>query len=700
MQTGTQLYAPDGYEILARNRIYHLLRSDAVRERVLLLEFVCYTPNRQRRSAESEQSKTSSEIVSHRFFKPVIHVLSRYCFEQGLEQGAILQCEQQADLPLWFEGTTVDELRAFQTPAAGQKISHGERIDRILTHIGPLVSNLAGVFDADTPDAIINAHARACDPVQNETRLRRAFYTYVCFGFSRWSLHYPVHKIGRWDRMAIERKLGRPSKINGASHGYSSNNTEMIEKIIQGYRRFAGPGQHLIKIYRSTIRHIFGCVVQKSARGVKYFIHPAGMPFPTFDQFCYRIQQAFPLEIRQTYKYGHTRVRTKLVHSKGRFAEKFGNLMEATEHDAYQCSQVAKGYREGSHLPALYVVRVRCSTSGMIVGIGFSIGGETASAYRMALFCAAISKVKFCSLFGIEICEEDWPSIGVSLYTIHDRGVGCTATGGALDSQWQSVIKELAPSYAGQSKASIETSHPKSVKLEGAPHYRETNLSIPQLAVQEILRTIADNNSFEVSDRFNNVAIADQILPSPVSYWNYLGMRGRNHAICMHFDDAVRAYLTPIELSVRDDAIYFHNARFDSEALQESALLQKAHENGVYKIKGYMLDVCVRHLWVDLGDSLIEIDAMLSVRDGSEQLYISVAELEQLAQIRRDSIQEMRSHAVAARSEYEAIFEQHTGKAFEQETYKKGRNRRAKADSKKDRKEVIPYLRAAGGRRG
>ncbi|WP_287881868.1 hypothetical protein [Aquitalea sp.] len=706
MQTGTQLCAPEGFDVLCKDVVYHLLRSDPVRQRVLLLEFrrksIKHKAKTQGPSSSSNEKLGSAAAMasgSPDAFRPVMHYLSRHRFEQGLDDGLIVSCELQDELPPWFSGMSVDELRPYALSRLGRKKSHEDRIDRTLKHLWPLVQNLDQVLAAESPDTVINTHARACRPIQNETRLRIAFYAYVCFGFSRWALHYAVHCIGRWDRMGRERKLGRPSRIHGAHHGYGTNDPEMIDRILDGYRRFAGPGQHMSRIYRRTLTSRFGCVSQTDPSGRKCFVHPAGRPFPSEGQFAYRVAQAFPLEVRQVYKYGHARVRNRLTHSQGRFAESVGNLMERTEQDAYCCDQVAVGYLPGSHLPALWVVRIRCLASGMIVGIGFSVGSELASAYRMALFCAAIDKVKFASLFGIELKPHDWPSIGISPHVINDRGPGSTAKADPADAAFMPVIKEIAPSYSGQSKASVETLHPKQVKQEGKPQYKETRLTIPELAAQEILRAVADNHSTDVTARLNNEALKDQIIPTPATLWNYLDRKGRNHAINKRFEEAIRAFLDPIELTVRDDAVYFKDARFDSDALKHSGALQKAHDLGRYTLQGYMMSACVRHLWVDLGTELVQVDAMLSIRDGQEQLYISVLEIEQLQQIRQDAKLELKTHRLAARSEYEEVFEAHTGQTFEQATLKPGRSRRSKAISVKERQELMGYLRAAGGRK-
>lgn len=711
MHIGTQLVAPDGYDCLKRGVTYYLLRSDARTQRSVLVEFCQQEPKKRKRvsgraggkdttvTADSAPASSNDLCLSWSKPRPVLHFMSQARFELGLEEAFIIPSPAQQELPPWLDGLTIHDLQAYAEERPTRKKSHSERIDQMLVHLWPLVQNLDQVLAADMPDAVINAHARACRPQQNETRLRTAFYAYTCFGFCRWALHYAVQRIGRWERIGRDQKFGRPSKVNGEYHGYGSNDPEMIQMILEGYRKFAGPGQHMSKIYRRTMRTVFGCVSQTDGAGRKYFIHPAGRPFPTLGQFIYRVAQEYPLEARQIYKFGYARVRTRLQHSKGRFAESVGNLMERTEQDAYCCKEVAKGYLPGTHHPPVWVVRTRCITSGMIVGIGFSVGSEAASAYRMAKFCEAIDKVVFCRLLGLNIRPEDWPSVGVSPHVINDRGPGSTAKAEAADPALRPTIKESAPSYSGQSKASIETTHPKHVKLEGKPAYVETRLSIPQLAVQEVLRTIGDNHSIDVNSRLNNEAVIDRVFPTPISVWNYLDRRGRNHALPMSFEAAVRAYLTPIELTVRDDAVYFKEMRFNSEALQQSKILQRAHSCGNFKLKGFMLDVCVRHLWLDLGGELIEVDAMLAIRDGQEQLYISVIELEQLEQLRRNEKLALKTHQLAARSEFEAQFEAHTGQLFEQGVIKGGRSKRSKAASLEEGREILRYLRAIGGGR-
>lgn len=711
MQMGSQLHAPDGFDVLCKGIVYHLLRNDPNKQRAILVSFCRKEPNKKKssgkRGRKSDKSHDSTQDgprldslgTSIEDYSAVLSFLSSFQFELGLDGGEILLCEEQRELPPWFGTLKIDDLRACDLRHTDRKVSHEARTSRLMTHLEPLVHNLDQVLSALLPDKLINAHARACQPVQHEGRFRTAFYAYLCFGCTTWALHYSFQSIGRWDRKNHRGKLGRPSVQQGAQHGHGCTSQEMQDRIVEGYRKFSRSGVHLNTIYRRTVVEIFGCVPQKGPSGVMKFIHPAGLPFPSQDQFNYRISQVFPLKERQTHKLGQARVRNHLTHSIGRFTESVSSLMERTEQDGYQCKEVCKGYLPGSHLPPLLTVRIRCTASGIIAGVGFSVGAEKASAYRMALFCAAIDKVKFAQLFGLELTPQDWPSRGVSPHVINDRGPGSTSKADGKEEAFQFIIKEGAPSYSGQSKATVETLHPKAVKNEGSPTYQETQKSIPQLAQQEILRAVRDNNATDVTDRLNHRSLIAGVLPNPVAIWNHLDSLGRSHAVNMRFEEAVRAYLTPIEVTVQDDAVYFRDARFASKALTESGVLQAAHDTGRFKLRGYALDVCVRHIWVDLGHQLIEVDAQLSIRDGDGQLYVSVVELEQIQQIRRDGKREHRQHRQAVHADLEMRLQNATGEKFDQATNKPGRSKRGKKASIADRQQTVPHMQFTEGRK-
>ncbi|GAO91529.1 hypothetical protein PSA5_02450 [Pseudomonas syringae pv. actinidiae] len=128
--------------------------------------------------------------------------------------------------------------------------------------------------------------------------------------------------------------------------------------------------------------------------------------------------------------------------------------------------------------------------SGAVVALGFARGHETMEAYRMALFCMAIGKEKFAELFGGTLKAGDWSSVGLSKAFVFDRGPAAAMNcEDAID--WLSRL-ELTPTHSGQSKASVESSHPRE-KQSGDQRltFKVTSTSswLPALKSIEQLRT-------------------------------------------------------------------------------------------------------------------------------------------------------------------------------------------------------------------
>lgn len=577
MHLGEQLHAPYGFEGLAAGLAYHFLFSHQVRNRVLLVTFGA--PLIELPTAQTAPVQVKSTLV----------ILGRDRFEEAIRSELIRSCPHQRELPHWLGDVTVAKLLSHDKKGNQRQRSHAQRIDALLAHLWPALRSLEEILSADNPDAVLNRLARACSPAQNEKRFRAAFFAYIAFRREGLALHYPISKIGKWDRSAKGMKFGRPSLL-GAWHGHSSCSESMQTMCLEGFNRFATPGQSMRSIYRKTITKIFGCIPTTNSTQRKSFVHPEGKAYPTFGQFTYRVGQKHDLVTRQLLKYGSERVRSKLAPDQGAFSDAVTDAMQTLQYDGYFLSEVALGFEEGSHLPRLCVVRCVCLATGMIVGIGFSVGSERAEAYRMAKFCMAVNKVWYCSLYGITITEDQWPSVGLPLHEVTDRGPGATQGADANDDAFHPIIKELAPAYSGQSKANVETRHPKLVKFEGAPKIRTTRQSIVQLVQREIWRVIDSNNSTNVRSRCGPDAIRDRVLPTPVGVWNQLTRLGRSHAYQPHRDQAIRSYLWEVDLKVSEGSVYFQGFRFWSKAFRDSDLLRRP----ATQIKGYLLPTCVR----------------------------------------------------------------------------------------------------------
>lgn len=398
MHIGIQLEAPNGFEELEKSATYHFLSSDSTLGRVLLVRF-----------DETGKSQLAYLIA-----------IRQKKFESAIHEKAIVVAEKQSELPPWLvklEGVDLNLMDVERQKAIvkqegidldlsdvpRQKVikPHKRRVDERLIYIYGAIKDIENIFSAEKPEYVLNQYARRCKPVQNETRFRLWFFLYICFGRNVWALLPPFIRAGQWDRFRFpDKKFGRLSVARGKKSGHGCSE-EMIEKIENGYLKYCGLNVSMKTIYVKTMRLDFGCVVSGSGSEMKKIRHPKGEPFPSYDQFHYRVIKKYGLSDVQKTLYGKVRYRTRKSSSKGRFSAKLTNLMERIESDGYYTKEVPRGFLDGSSLQQLCVVRSRCSTSGMLTGIGFSFGKERSDAYRMALFSMAVPKPYFCSLFGI-----------------------------------------------------------------------------------------------------------------------------------------------------------------------------------------------------------------------------------------------------------------------------------------------------------
>lgn len=654
MKIGTQIVSPFGLQQMVQGQPYHFLKSHAASGRVFLVLF------------EGVENIT-----------PRAHIFSinRFTFEDAVIDGLIVPEPVQALLPPWLEQLDGVDLAMIDTCRPNAKYTHRSRVENRILLIATAIRDLDAILSTEDPTSEINRYARQCTPKQNETRFRTWLLTYLCFGRNQWVLLPPFHRIGHWDRLNNSgNKLGRHSISHGPGYGYSCD-AEMIEKIIKGYLKYSDNGVKLTSIYDQTMTNIFKCKVITTNNGMKKLIQPEGIPFPSFYQFYYRVHKEFGIESVQKTLYGEVRHRAKLAASKGRFSEAVANLMERIEADGYYTKDRPVGYLEGSSLPSICVVRCRDLLSGMILGIGFSLDKERSTAYRMMLFSMAVPKDYFCSLFAVDIDVATWPSEGLPPYFGVDRGPGAKSDLIA-DFEKRFPIRELAPSNSGQSKATVESSHPRSTKLEGEPNYIQSNLTPIEMARREIYRVKNYNESADMSDRIGPDPELAYLPPNPISIWNYYDARYRTDAQPMSIDDAVRTFLTPIELVVKKNGVWLNEQRYDSTELRATGLLDKVARSLSIKLSGYMLDMCVRHIWLDLEGRLLQLDAKLRIRDDDEKLYVSFAELQQWSEARRSVKSEFREHQRAANADYLQKFEEATDKSLFSPQRKSGRPKR------------------------
>lgn len=664
---GTQYVAPEGYGLLGKDCVYHLLYNDSRTLTVSLVHFAVRPAST--RCKKKPVAKLSSRV------EPLANFLrmDRCSFEDGVRSDKIIVAPTQDTLPCWLDGLIETNLEFSDERRKPYKKTHRERIDEKLAHIQPMVDQYKEVLASDDPERLLNRQARACTPRVNETRFRLWFFAYLAFGKKRFALHYPTQRIGRWQRLDSDVKRGRPNKSKGKGYGCNAS-AGMIKKILKSYTRLRGLGVAPSLIYRRALVREFGCRTRRSGkRGFCEFFHPEGKPFPTKAIYWYHVEKTFGKDKVRETRIGSVAERSKFAPFRGSFSSDVVNLMERVENDAYVMKEAPRGLLDNSVLKPIRVARIRDVRCGIFTGIGFSFGAETALAYRMARFCQAISKVKFCYLFGMVITEDQWPSQGSSAGDAQDRGPGATSGAFSQDPQFEPVIKTLGPTYSGQSHAVIESTHPRSLSNKEAPSFIRSDKNVVLLVRQEIDRLLGQNDSMDISNRIPDDLLELVDRPTPVCLWSALDRLGRNDAVPISFDEAVRAFLTKVPAIADRHGVRLFDRVFGSRAFDASGFRERLSGRQTVPVTVYVLDACVRHIWIEVQGRIIELDMQVQSRVTNDELYISLEDLRERAEFMKDQRRSLEEHRAATAAQREIDFKAATGKDLDSGTRVAGR---------------------------
>jgi hypothetical protein len=665
-----QIEAPEGYRNLAKGERYHVVSLVHVESRVLLVHFSAARIGNTKKKGKKRRRESRHQAQ--------LHKMVRCDFEQGLLDGHIRKVKDPASLPPWLSSLEAVDIEALDTrraisiarrlgagPGSSDETAddkcfrtHSRRIDDREALLAHAIDDLDTILAADDPEALLNRYARSCPVPQNETRFRVMFWTKVCFPWSRWALLGSYCRIGRWDRAAPEhlgKKFGRPAKSLGKHYGSPGCDPVFIQKVQESYLRHAAIGVPFLEVYRKALRVDFGCLSRRNEKGYQVLYQPQGKPFPTEHQFRYRIEKMIGRRQMQINVWGAERVRQKIAESQGRYSEAVANFMERTALDATHIKEVPRGLQEGSQLPQLIQASEADEATSVITGVGFTLGSEKGSAYRAALFCDAINKKKYCKLFGLEIEEEDWPTQGLSPNYRTDRGPGSKSqkTG---DADHQPAFQKLTPSYSPISNSTIESAHKRTVKLEGAPTYVVSSLTPVQMVKRALTEVIKQNKGRNVTEKLTPEMLIDGVPGTPLGIWKYLDDRMRTCAQQIPFESAVRMFLEPVEFIIKDGFVWLHGQRFRAQELRDwlPTTTKKT-------VKGYVLELCVRYAWIEVGKRIIEVEAVLPLRDDTSQLFVSLTELQQLGELKVKAQTNAAINAHAASVESMARQEEETG---------------------------------------
>lgn len=623
MQIGTKLIAPEGYLNLSADGDFYFLANSTRNHRALLV------------TMERGTREWDAHLV----------LLTQRDFEHGILSGKIVEAQSQPSVPPHLEGLEGIDLRSVETRRKAKK-SNIERAQERVLAIADYVSAWHEITVAPNPERFLNKMVMARG--QTPRRIRFWLLCYLCFGRSELALYPAFARIGHYDRTAdtVGPAYGTP---NGeadlvVTQRLSKEDIALIEKSFVNLARKSVP---LTRIYANAMIEFFHARTEYAADGNRRFFSHTGRALPTINQYRYRVKLLFsPYDITEAL-YGKNLARRKSA-NKGSFRETLTDFVEVVECDGFFPHEKPCSYVTGNELDAICVVRAICATTSQIVGIGFSLKGEHSIAYWMMLFSMAIDKKAFCALFGIDIEDSQWVGHGLPLRIVNDRGPGST-----LHNQLESLgpnrrvhtlpIREMTPSGSGQSKALIEGRHPKVLRLEEPNVYVKSEKTPWELAASEIYRCVHQNESHYLEDGYTATMAKNNVRQTPNAVAAHLIKVGRTHAQPMAFDDAVRQFLPQATVTLTRNGAVFRSITFKSEALTKAA-----PSKGVQKIKAYYLPLCLRHIWVEIGGQLFQLDNESIYKGGSKDINLSYTEAIQFERKKRKNLRRQKINRLAS----------------------------------------------------
>lgn len=604
-----------------------------------------------------------------------VHLLtpSRADFEAALAGQApkLVRLVVQYGLPPWLEASEGLDFSAMEERRyPDKKRTYREQAEDRLFKIAPALEQALRILNADDPLREVSKSARELERPSSvhPHRLQVWFFAYLLHGQDLWALKQPtLGCTGTWSRRGEahkQTKFGRPS-LSGASFGWPS--APMRERIVKGYLARASEGVTMASIHRRALIKDWGCHVVESD-GNHSYVHPENKPFPSYGQFRWVVVQELGLDQVQLKLYGAPRIRQKAPVELGNYTQQYANILEGLEVDAYYTERPTSMFSSEPGEP-LSVARGICCKTGAVVGVGFSLGVEAGEAYRSMLFCMAVPKAYIAWLYGIPEEHLNWIMQGLPPNFTSDRGPGGHRN--LADRLQQAFpIKSIVGSYSGQSKACVESSHPRDVKLDGAPKYRQSDLNAIEMVKREVYRAANDNHSSNIAPRLTDQEIIDfrkeGRTATPHHYWQYLDARCRTHARSLSLHDAVRAFWTPIKVTVDRNGVLHRHRYYSSDEFKESGLHKRLMaSSGPVELQGYVLSLAVRCLWFEHEGHLFQVEAKPRARIDKDDLNVPDAELENVDRERAVLESATRASTAAAVGKAESDFAAATGKAWD-----------------------------------
>lgn len=405
------------------------------------------------------------------------------------------------------------------------------------------------------------------------------------------------------ERKPSNCKRGRPSKLSKVNDIVLGVNVD--NKIRKNFSRGRSlfyenrQGRTLKDAFQLTLEKFFhqGYEIQN---GVLVPVLPPASELPTFAQFRYWhekekniTQEKISREGERRFNLSHRAVlgdSTQMAFGPGSIYQ-----IDATIGDIYLVSSLDRNRIIGR--PVIYIIID--TFSRLITGFSVSLEGPSWLGAMLALENVASNKVLFCSEYGIEIDESDWPSHQLPETILADRG---ELEGYNADNLVNSLNIRVSntPPYRADWKGIVEQNFRLSndkmihwmpgavnrVQERGDSDYRLDAILDLQQFRKLIVLSILDHNNHHRMDwyRMDQFMIQQYVEPYPIELWKW-GVQNRGGHLRQIASEIVRLNLLPSdEASVTHQGIYYKGLSYTCELALREQWFVKARANGRWKI--------------------------------------------------------------------------------------------------------------------
>lgn len=601
-------------------------------------------------------------------------VLSSTTFEAGLTRGILVSDNNAGTLPPWLRQhedknlTHVQAERSVKGRKRNVAIVCNEKFDLCKTVIG---SDKETIIVSENPKAEIRKRVRALqkNPIteqakelsarlgrENPTRLMEAVLLVIVYDVAQ-ALHPATLSNGSWDRT---KKLSKPEEIPlGARWRLPP---DIKKSCVRAFEKHAALGMTLKEVFIASISdpEFFRCRIEEVGKGYhrKLNVVPSvGVKIPSLYQYRYALHAEFGIQAVHIKLYGKSRYRNNSKTSIGRTTEELCRFLEKVEIDAYFVNK-RPASKEGAVVPDCgpCIIRIVDILSGAVVGIGASERGENVQALLDAIYSMVIGLDKIARRYGIDdYGPDDVPPPGINSWLIFDRGAAST---------WEEAVKHfgikvLTPKGQGQSKPTVESTHPRDRDINEAHLIIQSGFTAVELIREAIIDAIKVNKTKNVTYRLPDEMLDEGVLGNPLSMCRWLTDRRRTCARQMNHHAAVREFLEKFEFSVQADGVYLHGQRFDSEELRKSGVLEMPGQKR--RVYGYLVGMATRNVWIDFKGRLWEAYYTTPTFERSDEKGASVSILAARNELRRATAREQNNQAIAAELEGQQALENVTG---------------------------------------